>query len=346
MNQLETIKTDPSYNASKVLKSLITIIALSMAAYHIYAPIFGNFGALKHRSLHMIFAFSILFLSYIVKDLETSKTRNIKIAARFSINIIFFVASIWVFGYVFYNYNYIISRIAYATALKPIEIFNGVLALIIVLEAARRVVGWILTSVGIVAIAYVFYGKYMPSVFYHRGYKLEQFLETQYLVTDGLFGMPIGVSSSYIILFIIFGALLQAFGLGDLILHASKVLTGKSRGGPAKLAVVASGLMGMISGSSISNVATTGTITIPLMKKNGYKPEFAGAVEAAASTGGQLMPPVMGIVIFLMADFTGIPYVNLMKNALLPGVLYFLAIFIIVHLRAIKRNLEVASYGK
>ena len=208
-----------------------------------------------------------------------------------------------------------------------------------VLEAARRIVGTSIVAVVILFLAYGYFGPYMPGPLAHRGLSMEQMVSHLFFTTEGVFGIPLGVSSTFIFLFILFGAYLEKTGLGKFFIDIANAIAGWASGGPAKVAVISSALQGTISGSSVANVVGSGSFTIPMMKKLGYKKDFAGAVEAAASTGGQLMPPIMGAAAFLMAEFVGVPYMEVVKAAIVPAVLYFIGVFLGVHFEAKKENL-------
>ena len=220
------------------------------------------------------------------------------------------------------------------------DVIMGVIGVLLVIEATRRVVGIPMVVVVLVFIAYAFAGPYMPGVLAHRGLTPEQLIGHLYFTTEGIFGIPLGVSSTFIFLFILFGAYLESTGLGKFFIDIANALAGWARGGPAKVAVISSAFMGTVSGSSVANVAGTGSFTIPMMKKLGYRKEFAGAVEAASSTGGQLMPPVMGAAAFLMAEFVGVPYIDIVAAAVIPAILYFAGVLLGVHLEARFSNLK------
>jgi TRAP transporter 4TM/12TM fusion protein len=210
----------------------------------------------------------------------------------------------------------------------------------LVLLACWRVVG---PPIVIIASCFFLYGrvgKYLPSFLQHRGFAWKRIITHLFITTEGVIGNPLGVCSTYIFLFILFGAFLEKTGIGQFFIDLANSLVGRFSGGPAKVAVISSALCGMVSGSSVGNTVTTGSVTIPMMKKTGYKPEFAGAVEAAASTGGQIMPPIMGAAAFLMAEYVGVPYSNIIVRAILPAILYFTGIFIAVHLEAKKLGLK------
>ncbi len=216
----------------------------------------------------------------------------------------------------------------------------GAMGILLVIEAARRVVGIPMVCVVLFFIAYAFAGPYLPGLLAHRGLTINQFVSHVYYTTEGIFGIPLGVSSTFIFLFILFGAYLEGTGLGKFFIDLANAIAGWASGGPAKVAVLSSGLMGTVSGSSVANVVGTGSLTIPMMKKLGYHKDFAGAVEAAASTGGQLMPPVMGAAAFLMAEFVGVAYVEIVKAAVIPAFLYFMGVWLGVHFEAQRNNLK------
>ena len=210
----------------------------------------------------------------------------------------------------------------------------------LLLEATRRVVGVPMAIMALIFIGYIFFGPYMPDVIAHKGASFSKAMSHLWLSTEGVFGVALGVSSGFVFLFVLFGALLDTGGAGNYFIKSALSLLGHMRGGPAKAAVVSSGLTGLISGSSIANVATVGTFTIPLMKRVGYKPHVAGAIETAASVDGQIMPPVMGAAAFLMVEYVGIPYTQIIKHAALPALMSYIALFYIVHLEACKSGLQ------
>lgn len=220
------------------------------------------------------------------------------------------------------------------------DLLFGAMGLLLVIEATRRVVGIPMVVVVLVFLVYAFAGPYMPGVLAHRGLTAQQLIGHLYYTTEGIFGIPLGVSSTFIFLFILFGAYLESTGLGKFFIDLANAIAGWASGGPAKVAVLSSALMGTVSGSSVANVAGTGSFTIPMMKKLGYRKEFAGAVEAASSTGGQLMPPVMGAAAFLMAEFVGLPYIDIVAAAVIPAMLYFAGLWLGVHLEAKRTNLK------
>ena len=240
-------------------------------------------------------------------------------------------------GYLLLNYQELVLRAGLNT---QTDIIVGIIGVLMVFEATRRTVGWPMLTVALIFVAYAFLGPYMPGILAHRGVGFDELVSHLFFTTEGIFGVPMGVSSTFIYLFILFGAYLDATGLGKFFIDMANALAGWAIGGPAKVAVLSSGLMGTVSGSSVANVAGTGSFTIPMMKKLGYRPSFAGAVEAAASTGGQLMPPVMGAAAFLMAEFVGVPYIEVVKAAVIPALLYYTGIWLSVHYEAKKYGLK------
>ena len=231
---------------------------------------------------------------------------------------------------------------------RDIDVWIGVLTMLVVLEGARRAVGLGMTIIGAVFIAYAFAGSrgelpfladWMPGILNHRGYSLERLASQMTLGAEGIFGIPLGVAATFVFIFVLFGAFLEVTGAGKFFIDLAYAATGRQRGGPAKAAVIASAGMGSISGSAIANVVTTGAFTIPLMKRLGYRPAQAGGIEAAASTGGQIMPPLMGAGAFLMSEFTQVPYVDIVLVSIFPAVLYFGSVYLLVHIAAVKQGM-------
>jgi hypothetical protein len=219
------------------------------------------------------------------------------------------------------------------------DIGLGAVLIVLLLEATRRTLGWVMTGLACF-LAYVFAGPWLPGLLAHKGYSLERTVAQLYLTTEGIFGVPLGVAATYVFIFILFGVMLEATGAGRFFIDLAYALAGRRRGGPAKAAVVASGFMASFSGSAIANAATTGAFTIPLMKRLGYTPEESAGVEASASTGGQIMPPIMGAGAFLMAEYTGVPYLDIVTMALVPALLYFLTVYLFVDAIAAKRGMR------
>lgn len=313
-----------------LLGKIAAIIAIAMSAFQLYTAGFGTLLSVKQRSVHIIFAFTLGFLFFPARS-KSDKTKS-------SIfDYIFIILSTIVFGYLFI----FVEEIALKGAdVSSTDMLFGALALLLTLEITRRVVGPELPIVAILFLLYARFGPYLPGILAHRGFAWKAIIRHMYLTTEGILGIPISVSATFVFLFILFGAFLDKTGVGKFFIDLAYALTGHLKSGPAMTAVVASGFMGSVSGSSVANTVTTGAFTIPLMKKTGYKPEFAGAVEATASTGGQIMPPVMGAAAFIMAEFTGISYVNIIVAAAIPALLYYFAVGTMVHLEASKLGLK------
>ena len=309
---------------------LISVWLVLMSLFQLYTSTYGLMTTNIQRTYHLGFAMAAIFFLY--------PSRRGSPRDRFSVpDMLLAAASLVVNGYLIVNFNAIVSRGAKVTV---IEYYLGIAAILLVLEAGRRVLGYGLPVLASVFLLYCHYGRYAPGLFMHRGYPVERIIQHMYLVPEGIYGTALGVSATFVFLFILFGAFLNESGgaqfFNDLALSAA----GRMTGGPAKVAIFASGLLGTINGSSIANTATTGAFTIPLMKKVGYKPYFAGAVEAAASPGGQIMPPVMGAAAFIMSEFLGVSYAWIIKAAIVPAILYYFGIFMSVHFVAKKEKLK------
>lgn len=316
------------------LKWLVAIVAFVMSAYHLTVGYLGEPVAEVHRPIHVLFALLILFWASERSD-DPAKRRG-QLAVDLTLSGVLLAAC----GYLFINAVYISERMIYVTPLTPVEIVLGVALILLILEAARRSVGWVLVIVGGVFLIYTQIGPYLSGPFWHNGYSIEQTIEHMYLTTYGIWTTPIAVTASFVFLFVLFGSLLLSSGAGDFFTDLAKALTGRQIGGPAKTAVVGSAFMGTLSGSSAANVVTTGSFTIPAMKRAGYRGHFAAGVEACASCGGQLTPPIMGSAAFIMMEFIGISYVDVMQVAIIPAMLYFIACFGMVDLEARRAGLK------
>jgi len=290
---------------------------------------FGAAAGIGQKAIHLGLVLAIFFLDYLAKD-------DRKWYCRLS-DVFFILASVGSLIYIMSIDSTIDMR---SGLIYTYDIFFGVLLMVTLIEATRRAVGKSLAIVVIVFILYAFFGQYMPGFLVHAGMDISRLTSVVYLGTDGIYGTAIYASASYIVLFVILGAVFNETGVGDYFTKLASRAFGKFRGGPAKIAVVASGLFGSISGSAIANVIGTGTFTIPMMKKCGFEDEYAAAVEASASTGGQIMPPVMGATAFLIAEYLGIPYFSLVKAALIPAVLFYVAILMTVDLYARKHDIK------
>ncbi|WP_281697467.1 TRAP transporter permease [Acidaminococcus massiliensis] len=309
---------------------IICAVCILFSGFQLYTAIFGVLDAHLQRTIHLCFGLVLIFLLYPARKSWSREKMN-------PLDAILAVFSVVATMYLVVNYKELVTRAGMNT---PTDIAIGVIGVLLVFEATRRTVGWPMLTVALVFLAYAFLGPYMPGILAHRGVSFDELVSHLYFTTEGIFGVPMGVSSTFIFLFILFGAYLDATGLGKFFIDFANALAGWAVGGPAKVAVLSSGLMGTVSGSSVANVAGTGSFTIPMMKKLGYRPSFAGAVEAAASTGGQLMPPVMGAAAFLMAEFVGVPYIEVVKAAVIPALLYYTGIWLSVHYEAKKYGLK------
>ena len=317
-------------NYTGIMAKVVSAIAITFSIFQLYTAIFGVLDAHLQRAVHLGFA---LALSYLLYPSRKSWSRT----KLHPVDLILAILGAAAPAYICIMYNELVMRSGIMTT--P-DVIMGVIGVLLVIEATRRVVGIPMVVVVLVFIAYAFAGPYMPGVLAHRGLTPEQLIGHLYFTTEGIFGIPLGVSSTFIFLFILFGAYLESTGLGKFFIDIANALAGWARGGPAKVAVISSAFMGTVSGSSVANVAGTGSFTIPMMKKLGYRKEFAGAVEAASSTGGQLMPPVMGAAAFLMAEFVGVPYIDIVAAAVIPAILYFAGVLLGVHLEARFSNLK------
>ena len=310
----------------------VTAALLFLGLFHLYVAFFGVRSSMLLRGVHWTIVSTVVFMLYPALKGAMARVTAVDFA---------WAAAAFASGlYILMNWE----RIAVSGGVvNATDIAFGCIAVLVVLEATRRAVGPVLALVALVFLAYAFFGHLIPGTLGHRRYSLERVIKFMYTGTEGIFGAAMNVSANYVALFVLFGSLLERFGGGQLFVDLAYSLTGRMRGGPAKASVVSSALMGTMSGSAVANVVTTGAFTIPLMKKNGYKPQVAAAVEAVASTGGQIMPPVMGAAAFLMAEITGISYGSIMIAALIPAFMYFFAIFVVVDLEALKENIGVAD---
>jgi len=303
------------------LKVAVALIAIAMSLYHMHAAAFGPPEALIFRGTHLLFAVTLVFLLYPTRPGGGLGWRVL--------DAVLLLAGWGIVLHIFFNYQYYTNRIIYIDELTLQDKFWSVAAILIVLEGTRRVLGWALP---LTAVAFLAYAASTQVTF-------PVLLEQVYLSTEGIFGSTLGVSASYVMMFVLFGAFMEKSGTGQLFMDFSMSITGRYAGGPGKVAVVSSSLFGTVSGSAVANVMVDGPITIPLMKRTGFRPPFAAAVEAVASTGGQLMPPIMGAAAFVMAEFLAVPYAQITVWAILPAFLYYLAVFAAVHFEAKRYNL-------
>jgi TRAP transporter 4TM/12TM fusion protein len=319
---------------SAALRGIVAAVAVAMSLYHMYVAAFGPPEAVIFRGTHLLFALTLVFLLYPTRPGRPAwRTLDLALLALG-------------FGFVLHilaNYEYFINRIIYIDDLTASDRFFAVVAVVIVLEATRRVIG---LALPLTSIAFLFYAVVFTRV------KPDVLLEQLYLSTEGIFGSTLGVSASYVMLFVLFGAFMERSGTGQLFMDFAMSITGHTAGGPGKVSVVSSSLFGTVSGSAVANVMVDGPITIPLMKRTGFRPPFAAAVEAVASTGGQIMPPVMGAAAFVMAEFLAVPYLQVALWAAIPALLYYVAVFFAVHFEAKRHGLagvprsELPRFGR
>lgn len=317
-----------------MINVFIGIVSVIGAMAHFFFAYKSSISVAQQRVFHT-FLFILVFFLYELKN-QIDKKKNIGSVVTLLLTAIVLAVGTY---YVINMSSPIMVNRAMTGATLP-EIIMGVFLILIIMELARRKVGAALTVLSAIFILYALFGKAMPAMIKHKGYSITAITEYLAWTTEGIFGTCIGASVTFVCLYIILGEMLDAFGAGQFFIDIAYAATGKMKGGPAEASVVSSALMGSINGSAVANVVTTGTFTIPLMKKVGYKSEYAGAVEAVASTGGQILPPVMGAAAFIMADLTGIPYSSIVIAAIIPGLLYYLALGISVYLEADKLGLK------
>lgn len=310
------------------LKKVSLILAICFVAFHLYTAAFGTMPGIAQKSIHLGFLLVIFYINAMVDSEKRWEQIFLGIMALFALGGCAYIT-------ILDENLQLRAGIVYAS-----DILFAILLIIAIFEACRRKMGNPLVIITLVFVAYAFLGKYIPGFLNQPGMTLKKFTSLVYLTTDGIFGSPLYASASYVVLFVLLGAIMSVSGIGDYMTNLATSLFGHMRGGPSKVAVVASGFFGSISGSPTANVIGTGTFTIPMMKKNGFEPEFAAAVEATASTGGAIMPPIMGSTAFIMAEMLGIPYTAVAKAALIPAILYFLAVLFGVDIYAAKHGLK------
>ena len=301
---------------TSLLRIAVALIAIAMSLYHMFVAAFGPPEALIFRGTHLMFATTLVFLLYPLRSQGAALWRALDAALL--------LAGLGMVLHIFFNYEYYTYRIIYIDELTLADKAWAWAALLVVLEGTRRVIGWALPITALCFLAYAL----------NTHVTLPMLLEQVYLSTEGIFGSTLGVSASYVMLFVLFGAFMERSGTGQLFMDFAMSITGHTAGGPGKVAVISSSLFGTVSGSAVANVMVDGPITIPLMKRTGFRPPFAAAVEAVASTGGQLMPPIMGAAAFVMAEFLAVPYVQIAIWAIVPALLYYLSVFFAVHFEA------------
>jgi TRAP transporter 4TM/12TM fusion protein len=308
---------EATHPASGLLRWTVATVAVAMSLYHMHAAAFGPPEAVLFRGTHLLFALTLVFLLYplVPRGAAAWRVADAALLAAGGAAVL----------HIFVNYEYFTGRIIYIDELTVADKTFAVIAVLVVLEATRRVIGWALP---LTAIVFIVYAAFFTHV------KIPVLLEQLYFSTEGIFGSTLGVSASYVMLFVLFGAFMERSGTGQLFMDFAMSITGHAAGGPGKVAVVSSSLFGTVSGSAVANVMVDGPITIPLMKRTGFRPPFAAAVEAVASTGGQLMPPIMGAAAFVMAEFLAVPYAQVALWAAIPALLFYVAVFFAVHFEA------------
>ena len=325
----------PTRNLSGIHLKIVASIAILWTFFQLWiaSPFpfifnFGMFNGLPARAIHLGFALTLTFLIYPI-----SRGKKLSI-----IDILISLASAFCCLYIYFFYDQIINRggvlLKYSLGQYafPVELVIGICGILFLLEATRRAIGLPLVMIAVCFLLFSYFGQYAPDIISHGGLSLKRLVGFQWFDQEAIFGIPIGVSVDFIFLFVLFGALLETAGGGKYFLDLAFAMVGKMRGGPAKAAILGSGMTGLISGSSIANTVTTGTFTIPIMKKTGFSKEKAGAIEVSSSVNGQIMPPVMGAAAFVMASFIGVTYYEVVKHAFLPAIISYIALFYISHL--------------
>lgn len=319
----------------------ITLVGVGLSLFQLYSAGIQPLGLFYQRGIHLML---IMVLAFLMFPVFGPKRRRGPVA--WALDLVFLGGALITGGYLVLYLDEIINRAGFWS---QTDIWVAIIATVTVLEASRRAIGLAMTLIGTFAILYAFagpngelpwLGEWLPGILGHRGYSLDRVAGQLYLGQEGIFGLPLGVAATYIFIFVLFGAFLESTGAGKFFIDLAYAATGRQRGGPAKAAVIASAGMGSISGSAIANVVTTGAFTIPLMKRLGYKPKQAGGIEAAASTGGQIMPPLMGAGAFLIAEYTRMPYLEVVKVSILPAIMYFATVYLFVHIIALKNGMQ------
>ncbi|MBU8906601.1 TRAP transporter permease [Desertibacillus haloalkaliphilus] len=315
---------------------VITVIAIIWSLFQIYVTSFGVLEAIKLRAWHLGF---LLVFTFLLFPANKKKNKQRKLPTAWDIVcILLTVVSV---GYLLLTFDDFARNRAGVHV--PLDYFFGGIGILMVFEASRRAIGNALTIIAAVFLLYNLVGVYFSGPLGHSGFSVNRIIDIMFWGTQGIFGIALGVSATYIFLFVLFGAFLKNSGFTDFINDLALTIAGRSAGGPAKVSVIGSGFMGMVNGSAVGNVVTTGSVTIPLMKRTGYKSHFSGSVEAVSSTGGLFAPPIMGAAGFIMAEFIGVPYTTVILAAIIPAILYYVTVFMVVHFEAKKLGLEGIS---
>ncbi|HUF74735.1 MAG TPA: TRAP transporter fused permease subunit [Longimicrobiales bacterium] len=310
------------------------VLAVGLSLFQLFTAGVRPVGLFYQRGIHLALVEVLAFLLFAWPG---RKGRGAARLRAWLLDGALMAAALTTALYLTVNLDAIVGR---AGTPSGVDVVVGVVATLTLLEASRRALGWPIALIGLVSIVYAYVGPYLPGVLRHGGYGTGRIVGQLYLGQEGIYGIPLGVAATFVFIFILFGALLEVTGAGQFFMDLAYALTGRQAGGPAKAAVVASAALGSVSGSAIANVVTSGAFTIPLMKRVGYRPEEAGGIEAAASTGGQVLPPIMGAGAFLMAEYTGLPYLEIVRAALVPALLYIGTVFVFVHLVAMARGMQ------
>ena len=315
----------------------VRLAAIGMACFHLYTAYFGTFYPYVQRSVPVLLSLVIAYLT--VRATKKARQDGGPPLYDWALALL----CVPVIGYITVNNDYLANRwpMTPTFAMTEVELLFAVLATLLILEATRRILGWPLVAVAVLALVYTYWGEHIPiDALRHRVFTFEHMFDYLYLTDNGIWGVALGVAATYIVLFVIFGAFAERAGVSDFFIDFSNAIAGHTKGGPAKVAIFSSGLIGSVTGSTVANVYTTGQFTIPMMKRVGYRPSIAGAVEALASNGGQIMPPILGATAFVLAAYSGVPYVKVAIASLIPALLYFGALLWFIHLEAHKTGLQ------
>ena len=320
---------------AQIVAAAVALAGIALSLFQLYTAGVQTLNLFYQRGIHLGLILVLAFLLFPIAK---------RAWIRWPVDLALLAASLGTTGYMVLSLEALMDRQGFWT---QTDVLVSIVGTIVVLESARRVIGPTISIIGVVFIVYAMIGPrgpldmiQLPGILEHRGYDVGRIVTQLFLTQEGIFGLPLGVAATFVYIFVLFGAFLEITGAGQFFINLAYALAGRQRGGPAKASVIASGFMGSISGSAIANVVTTGAFTIPLMKKLGYKPEEAGGVEAAASTGGQIMPPIMGAGAFLIAEYTRIPYVEIVRLSVLPAILYFTTVYLFVDIIAAKRGMR------
>lgn len=319
---------------SKIAGKIFPVAAFAMSIYHLWQVMMPSVDPTKHMDIHLAFALSLVFLSAMITREEKPSARN---GLMQMAGVLFLIMALVSTGYIFINFDALLNRAGRYTGMDTVM---GIFLILAVLEATRRTYGLLLPGLVVISLLYGHYGRFLPGIFHHGGYSWPRLIASVTTYLYGIFGTVLNVSATYIVLFMIFGGLLESSGAGQFFINFAIAVGGKTRSGAAQAAVIGSGLVGSINGSAVANVASTGTFTIPMMKDRGYESHYAGAIESVASTGGMIMPPVMGVGAFIMAGMIGVPYATIALCALPAALMYYVTTGISVHMRALRHGFK------